>query len=180
MFLIFFPGAAKAGSLHIVLVFLVLTQSENWYISIRSTSITYAVPTFQMRQFIVITDVRLMVFLLQLDIYAWCCSKHSCSVMLVLYSSSSLSGCWDTTSKFKEHVGSWVLNCSLQGFCGSRCLFAHDFGFFLKNSGKSMQNQCIKLFDGSIMIALLELKGRDQRVAPCDDVVLGSRHRSTS
>jgi len=83
-----------------------------------------------MRQFIVITDVRLMVFLLQLDIYAWCCSKHSCSVMLVLYSSSSLSGCWDTTSKFKEHVGSWVLNCSLQGFCGSRCLFAHDFGFF--------------------------------------------------
>jgi len=39
-------GAAKAGSLHIVLVFLVLTQSENWYISIRSTSITYAVPTF--------------------------------------------------------------------------------------------------------------------------------------
>jgi len=27
---------------------------------------------------------------------------------------------------------------------------------------------------------LLELKGRDQRVAPCDDVVLGSRHRSAS
>ena len=168
MFLIFFPGAAKAGSLHIVLVFLVLTQSENWYISIRSTSITYAVPTFQMRQFIVITDVRLMVFLLQLDIYAQCCSKHPCSVMPVLYSSSILLGCWDTASKFKEYVGSF------QGSCGSRCLFAHDFAFFLKKFWQSMQNH------GSIMIALLELRGRDQRVAPSADVVLGSRHRSTS